>query len=283
MVTFVKKQDGGREMLKIVKRLCVSSVFVTGFCVCLLESVSAHTMWLNVTKYSPKMYKPREGTPAKYTREPGARSTVYFGWGHEYPVEGFLTDKHLGELVLVSPKGEKEKLTPGEGGFRATQIKMKKEGGWIAAATIKPGFYGKVESKPEAKGEFWKMRYAQCAKALINAGEVSGNPFLKPVGHEIEIIPLKNPNQLKLGDWFPFKVLFDGKPAKRAEIHAASLFSSTDESFTAHTNNNGEAKIRLLHYGPWIVKAKLQLPPTEEFKDKCKELRYTATLTFEAR
>ena len=257
--------------MKSIKRF-FQIVLVLGFCLGLSTIVSAHTMWLNVTDYSPKIF-----SHPKYAPEPRAKIVVYFGWGHRYPVADFLSEKYLGDFFLIRPDGSKEKLTPGEGGFRATEIKIKKEGGRIVAATIKPSFYGQVEGKKD----FYKLRYAQYAKALINVGEVSGNPFSKPVGHKFEIIPLMNPNELQLGDYFKFKVLFDGKPAKRVKIHACSLFSFTGESFTISTSNKGEGKIRVLHYyGPWIIKAQLKLPPTREFKNKCKELSYTATITF---
>lgn len=257
--------------MKIVKRV-FQVVMVLGFCLSFATIASAHALWLNVTDYSPKIF-----SHPKYAPEPRAKTVVYFGWGHNYPVADFLGDKYLGDFFLIKPDGNKEKLTSGEGGFRATEIKMKKEGARIVAATIKPGFYGEVKGKKD----FYKLRYAQYAKALISVGKVSDDAFLRPVGHKFEIIPLTNPDKLQLGDWFKFKVLFDGKPAGRVEINACSLFSSTGESFQVRTNNKGEAEVRILHhYGPWIIKAKLSQPPTEELKNKCKEFSYTSTLTF---
>jgi len=245
---------------------------VLGFCLCLSSISSAHTMWLNVTDHSPKIW-----SHPKYAPKPRAKTVVYFGWGHRYPVADFLSDKYLGDFFIIRPDGGRENLTPGEGGFRATEIKMKKDGGWIAGATIKPGFYGEVEGKKD----FYKLRYAQYGKALINVGKVSGNPFSEPVGHKLEIIPLMNPNELKLGDRFPIRVLFEGKPAPNTKIHGCSLFSFTDKSFTTFTNSKGEAKINILDYhGPWIVKAGMKMPPPKELKDKCQELNYTSTLTF---
>ena len=120
-------------------------------------------------------------------------------------------------------------MAPGEAGFRATEIKMKKEGGRIVAATIKPDFYGEVKGKKD----FYKLRYAQYAKALINVGKVSSDAFLKTIGHKFEIIPLMNPNELQSEDYFKFKVLFDGKPAKRVEINSCSLFPFTGEVFSS--------------------------------------------------
>ena len=257
--------------MKSVKKV-FQIVLVLGFCLSFSTIASAHSLWLNVTDYSPKIF-----SHPKYPLKSRAKTVVYFGWGHSYPVGGFLNDKYLGDFFLIKPDGNKEKLTPGEGGFRATEVKMEKEGGRIVAATIKPGFAGEIEGKKD----FYERRYAQYAKALISVGKVPDEAFSRPVGHKFEIIPLTNPDGLQLGDWFKFKVLLDGKPAKKVKIDACSLVSYTGESFQLRTDNEGEAKVRILHYyGPWIIKAKLTQPASGEFKNKCKESSYTATLTF---
>ena len=258
-----------------MKRL--KSVFqillVLGLCFGISSIAFSHALWVNVTDYSPEIF-----SHPKYAPKPRAKTVAYFGWGHRYPVADFLDEKHLGDFFLVRPDGTREDLTAGNGGFRATEIKRYNEGARIVAATIKPGFHGEVEGKKD----FYRIHYAQYAKALISVGEVPANAFSRAVGHRFEIIPLANPNQLQLGDWFAFKVLFDGKPAKRLEVSACSLFSCTGDSFEVRTDNEGQAKVRILHYyGPWIVKATLTQPPTEELKNKCQELSYTATLTFE--
>ncbi|WP_319407673.1 DUF4198 domain-containing protein [uncultured Desulfosarcina sp.] len=247
-------------------------VLVLGYCLVFSSNVSAHSLWLNVTDYSPEIF-----SHPKYAPTPRAKTVVYFGWGHHYPVADFLDNKYLGDCFIIQPNGSKEKLTPGDSGFRATELIMKNEGARIVAAALTPGFYGEVNGKKD----FFKLYYEQYAKAVISVGKVSDDAFSKPVGHKFEIIPLTNPDELQLGDWFKFKVLLDGKPAERADITACSLFSFTNESFEGRTDNKGEAKIRVIrHYGPWIITAKMTQPPTEELKKKCKELSYTATLTF---
>ncbi|WP_319523969.1 DUF4198 domain-containing protein [uncultured Desulfosarcina sp.] len=255
---------------------CVKSALtvalVLGCCLVVSSSVSAHSLWLNVTDYSPEIF-----THPKYAPTPRAKTVVYFGWGHHYPVADFLGDKYLGECFVVQPDGSKDKLTPGNSGFRATELTMKSEGARIVAAALNPGFYGEVEGKKD----FFKLHYEQYAKAVISVGKVPDDAFSKPVGHKFEIVPLTNPDDLQLGDWFKFKVLLDGKPAERADITACSLFSFTNESFVGHTDNKGEAKIRVLqHYGPWIVMAQMKQSPAGELKKKCQELSYTATITF---
>jgi hypothetical protein len=40
-------------------------------------------------------------------------------------------------------------------------------------------------------------------------------------------------------------------------------------------------RIRILHHGPWLIKADIKIPAPAELKEKCRQLHYTATLTFE--
>ncbi len=117
----------------------------------------------------------------KYAPVPRAKTVVYFGWGHRYPVADFLSDKYLGDFFLIKPDGSKEKLTPGEGGFRAVEIKEKKEGGMIVAATITPGFYGEIKKKKD----FYKLRYAQYAKALIKCWKSFRQSLFKACGPQV--------------------------------------------------------------------------------------------------
>ena len=81
----------------------------------------------------------------------------------------------------------------------------------------------------------------------------------------------------------PVQVLFKGKPARYCKVYATYSGFSTDCDFayTATTNGKGEARIRIIHYGQWLIKAGVKLPATGELKEKCNELSYSATLTFE--
>ena len=255
--------------------------------ICLLSTLAcAHTMWMNATEYSPEKYS--KGAH-------GGGTIVYFGWGHHYPVDGFLTDEFLGEFYSVNPKGKKENLTANPGGFRATELILKEEGGWIACAALKPNYYtmhidkGKMRHtlgpKTGLRGVILSLYYEQYAKILINVGEAKSNSFLEPVGHKMEIVPLENPYKLCGcgGHFLPVQVLFDGKPARYCQVSATYSGFSTGEDFAYLTSTDGEgiARIRLIHYGPWLVKAEKRMPAEGKFKKKCNELHYTATITFE--
>lgn len=235
-------------------------------------SVGAHQLWLNATEYYPEIF-----SHPKYAPEPRAKTVVYFGWGHGIPVADLYDMSYFNDFFMVEPDGKKKAVKPGAGGFMATEIQMKKEGPRIFGASIKPGFYGEVDGKKD----FYQMRYEMYAKALIGVGNLSRDAFTKPIGQRFEIVPLQNPQYLKPGDWFEFKVLLDGKPAKGVKI-SASPYRKPEITVLDNLSYKETGKIRIIDtYGTWIITAKLELPVTKEYSKKCEKLSFTSTMTFE--
>ncbi|MCK4385716.1 MAG: DUF4198 domain-containing protein, partial [candidate division Zixibacteria bacterium] len=143
----------------------------------------AHTMWLNVSDYSPSV---------------GGNAIVYFGWGHRYPVGDLLDqERFLRNLYLINPAGKIEELSPNPGGLLATRIDFDKEGTYLATAELKPGFYtmwleeGKINHRIGPKTGLSNVMvstyYEQFAKAIINVDAEDSN-FVTPIGQKIEIV-----------------------------------------------------------------------------------------------
>lgn len=264
---------------KISKILSLTLILVTGiFGRCAL----AHTMWLNLSDHSPPV---------------GGGVIIYFGWGHKYPVDDFLDqERFLKKFFLIDPEGETKKLSPNSGGLLATKIDSLREGTFIVTAESKPGFYtmwvekGKMHHKVGPKTGLSNVivsnHYHQFAKAIINVSSKDSN-FAIPVRQKLEIVPLKNPVGLKEGDYLPVRVLFEGKPLNSYPmVYATYLgFSTQDETYAYATEANGEgiAKIKILRAGVWMIKVNYKTHPTEELQDKCNQLSYTATLSFEVK
>ncbi|BBO81934.1 hypothetical protein DSCO28_25000 [Desulfosarcina ovata subsp. sediminis] len=247
-------------------------IVLVGICICLSTTVNAHKLWLNATDYYPEIF-----SHPKYAPQPRAKTVIYFGWGHKLPVSDLFSDDYLDTLLMVDPTGNKTELEPGKGGFMATELLMKNEGGRVIAASVKPGFHGDVKGKKN----FYEMRYEMYAKALIAVGSSNHDVFLKPIGQRFEIVPLQDPKDLKPGDWLTFNVLLDGKPARGVEI-SASPYAKPLLTVVDNLTYKETGKIKLMDCsGPWIVTAKLELPATAEFKDKCSKLYFISTLTFE--
>lgn len=232
----------------------------------------AHQLWINMTDYSPELWQ-----HPKYAPEPRAKTIAYFGWGHKYPLADFLDKKYLETIHQIEPDGTKKEIVIGESGFRAVEIEMNTEGPRIFTAAITPGYYQKVKGKED----FYEMRYEMYSKALVSVGATEGNPFEKPVGQRIEIIPAANPNTLKPGDTLSLTVLFDGKPAGDFTIKAIPMYSGTDTFKEVTTDEDGTATISVdAYFGPWLVTASRMDDSTGVYKDKCNRLYNLATLTF---
>jgi hypothetical protein len=73
---------------------------VFGFSLILASVAGAHTMWINLTDYTPKIW-----SHPKYAPTPRAKTVAYFGWGDRYPVADLLSEKYLGCVFLFQPDG----------------------------------------------------------------------------------------------------------------------------------------------------------------------------------
>ncbi len=262
---------------KILRLLSLTLLLVTGI---FGAKALAHTMWLNLSDYSLPI---------------GGGAIAYFGWGHRYPVHDLLDqEKFLKDFYLIDPEGKLKKLSPHPGGFLATRINFEGERTYLLVAELKPGFYtmwledGKINHRIGPKTGLSNVMvstyYEQFAKAIINVDTGDSN-FLTPIGQKIEIVPLKNPISLKEGDFLPVRILYEGNPlSSYPTVYATYLgFSTQNETYAYTTTANGEgiAEIKIIRSGIWMVKVNYKTHPTEEMKDKCNELSYTATLSFE--
>ncbi|MCW7754006.1 DUF4198 domain-containing protein [Desulfobotulus sp. H1] len=246
----------------------------------LASQASAHDLWLNMTDYTPALWQ-----HAKYAPTPRAKTVVYLGWGHSYPVADFISDRVWGKMERIEPDGTRIPMEVGSEGFRAMRVDMDTAGARVFAAETKPAFYGPVEGKEN----FHQVYYEKYAKALVSVlpqktlplDGPDSNPFVTPIGHRVEIIPLVNPNRLQPGDSIEVQVLVDGKTAADYEVTATSLVAPNAQAVKTRTDGKGKAKLSLeTFYGPWIMVASRSFPATGEKAKQCESISYTATMTF---
>lgn len=165
---------------------------------------------------------------------------------------------------------------------------ISKPGAYIVAAKRKAGFYtkttegGKRRSKKGLKNVIKCSHSHMCTKAVVNVGEKGGEVDTR-IGHPIEIIPLANPADLRVGDYLPVQVLLKGKPFK-GEIYATYVGFSTEKNTFAYatsTNKKGKGKIKILHSGVWMIKADHEEPYPDQ--SECDVESFVTTLTFEVK
>lgn len=97
--------------------------------------------------------------------------------------------------------------------------------------------------------------------ALVNTKPGSAG-FDGPTGARLQIIPLANPADMKVGDELPVKLLFDGKPLPGRLFATYDGFSTREGTFatTAVAEKDGAAFIKITAPGLWVVKASHSQP-----------------------
>ena len=71
-----------------MKNLCIFGLFLS-ICSLFSPSATSHTLWINATDYSPEI-----------SHEYGASTKIYFGFGHHFPVDDFLSPKQIEEFFM---------------------------------------------------------------------------------------------------------------------------------------------------------------------------------------
>jgi uncharacterized GH25 family protein len=258
---------------------------LTLFCsalIILIPSIAfSHNLWLNVSDYSPKV---------------GESVEIEIGWGHQFPKDEVIGEGIIKEIYALDPAGEKISLKKISSSH--FNLKPNRRGSYSLVAMINPVFFSittkgrKMGNKRELKNVVQCTYYDIRAKGIIAvAGGDKG--FSRQVDPVLEIVPLTSPGNLKEGDSFPLKVLFQGKPLSGVYLEATYAGCPSQEASFGHktvavsfvhkvqTDKHGETVIKLVKKGNWMVKVnhKIPFPDPEE----CDEYSYSTTLTFEVK
>ncbi len=138
-----------------------------------------------------------------------------------------------------------------------------------------------------------RERYSKHVKAIFQVGDQRTDAYQHRLGYPIEIVPLKNPYALGVGDTFEVLVLKEGQPVADQLVYASyEGYHSHDEAgehdeagghaeaVKTRTDEDGVARIELLHAGQWYVRLIHIVAADEEEVDY--ESNWT-TLTFEVK
>ena len=195
----------------------------------------AHDLWLNVDNHFP---------------EPGSKTTVKVVFGHNYPYYDILISRgNLAEFSYLGPDGQKREITntwedkTGErSGALVGEITLDQKGSYVVTAARK------------RTGDKQNVASEKYAKSIISVGEGTKN-ISSPFGHRIEIIPLKNPQEIKAGESLPVKILFEGKPLSTYLYATYVGYFSETEPFPLFTKSNedGVAYMKISQPGTWML------------------------------
>ena len=249
------------------------ALVVISFLTC--QSAWAHELWITMDNY-------------QITQNKAADGTVYNS--HHFPASASdaVSPEQMDRFFFVSPDGRQTTaVNSGKGIYRSDAL-LNETGTYVAVAfpintffTKTPEGYQRGKSRKDVKNPIACSHSQKFAKAVFSVRESGGNAYLKPMGHAMEIIPLKDPSALKAGEVLPVKVLLEGKPFQTFVFGSYAGFSESSDTFAyaTRTNKDGIAEIKMIHDGAWIliVKAEENYPDLTE----CDKQRWAASLTFE--
>lgn len=123
-----------------------------------------------------------------------------------------------------------------------------------------------------------RERFVRCAKSLIVAGDGVADGFDKVLDLPLEVIPLRNPQLLRLGDILQVRILHEGKPLSNVLVHGRNATDPTHPVST-RTDAEGCVDIKLDRHGVWMISC-VQMTEAEDDSD-VDWLSFWASLTFE--
>jgi len=258
--------------MKLLQKILLSSIIGA-------SSLFAHSLWINSFESSA------HGV---------GHSMVSLGWGHVLPMGDKLNsvkgrvkvdsfnfyDPSLNKFELYTPTYKPAKTTIENKNFDvykadlATQkIDLKKEsqkGVYQLEAKSIPTFYTiyldeknrkrtKLKSKDKIKNlkkSLVSIKYQGFAKSYLTIDKWE-KP--QPLGHDLEITPLTDLSDLRVGDLVEFYFTFKGKPISHGPkgIKYATFWSNTygqSDGFNLMSKiKKGKAQIRIPTSGQWIV------------------------------
>ena len=271
----------------------------------------AHTLWINLYE--------------SYAHPPG-HAMVSLGWGHAVPMDDLLASKagslQLATFDLIDPDQRRTALPMptlkmedviktsggmtaqcGDLGIRKLSLTDKtKPGTYQVVVTSKENFFTKYLDKKgkmkmavkpldevkDARKVLFSVKYKSFAKAFLAVKKWT-DP--KPLGFDLEIMPMTDLSNIHVGDVVPFEITFMGKPFSCGPsgieyITATSnSFGGPDNFFLAAYIMNGKAQFRMPTAGQWVVNVyvKQDVTPENDLKElvgKCTTVYYAGTISF---
>ncbi|MFZ1807554.1 MAG: DUF4198 domain-containing protein [Cyclobacteriaceae bacterium] len=98
-----------------------------------------------------------------------------------------------------------------------------------------------------------KELYTRYSKLLVQVGARADDTYKNPAGLKFEIIPLKNPYELKSGDYMDCKVVYRGNPVSGGLVKVWSHVGNRIFLQNIYTESDGMIRFPISSTGPWMV------------------------------
>lgn len=215
--------------------------------------------------------------PQRDRVSPGETVRIALATGMEFPTsEVAAKPERVADWIVAGPNGRTNlsgfKIEANDLTARHT---LAVPGAYAIGVTLKPNFilieagnfeaYLEEEHAKEASLQRQAMQqtnkpgreiYSKLAKTFVQVGEGGASDAVtQPLGHPLEIVPLSNPLEWRVGDEVHVRVLLHGKPVQGLTV------STVREGLPSHfwvstrtTDEEGLVPVRLPRPGLWMIR-----------------------------
>ncbi len=208
---------------------------------------------------------------------------VYVTSGDRFPLDKKMPASQMEAYKALAPDGTLTDLPQSDNGLYATEFKAAQEGTYVFGVAKKPITVNR-KVKDEAGNERQStLAIFRSAKTILTVGKPS-DTALKPLGLRIEIVPRVHPASLKVGDYFDFDVLLDGKPFDEHIVVQATHDGFSQETrefaYASQKNPGAPGRVRIMTPGVWRVAIYYTNPLTRGYGAGAGRSYLRASLTF---
>ena len=216
-------------------------------------------------------------------------TSVDIGYADDFPTVEKIPDNRIALFeapYIIAKNGEKLSLKQSGENYHYERGKLE-DGSYLIAGEYKPTFWTKAsdgtwymgKTKEDIKDAKYCKKASMSAKGVINKN-AKDDSVTKPSNQRLEIVPLENPANFKVGVPFKVKILFEGKPLESATLNGTfDGFLKEKSAFHGETEPDGTIEVLALKPGKWLLQVVHKMP----FSDSkiCDDETIAATLAFE--
>jgi uncharacterized GH25 family protein len=226
--------------------------------------------------------------PDKFSCSPGDSVNITFVVGENLNGESWNLRKDRIQKMELHHAGKVTDLSGSviEGKHIHLKLALKEEGTYVLKMQsnnafielsadrfnqyLKENFLDEIidrRKKTNATDKPGKEFYSRNTKLILQVGEKPDKEFEKNTGLPVEIIPLTNVADYKIGDAVKFRILYGGKPLFGARAYVWNNKDSRTYSQPIYTQQDGTIETRIFNSGLWMVSVVKMIPSPEQGAD----------------
>ena len=236
----------------------MKKTFIAGLLL-LAGTAQAHEVWV--------------AAPSQLKADTVLKAELAYG---DYPYVEKIPEARLhifAPLKMINQDGEQQTLLQTGENYQYQSEKPLKAGSYWVTATYQPTFWSqnaggwKMDNLPNTPNAVYCEQTQMFGKGLVNVGKqpVNADMAMTRVGLPLEIVPLKDPSKVKVGEPFPVQIFYNDMPLAGETVIATAdtvvvkdLEASTGhrepQGFSGKTDSQGRVNIIPLIEGIWKIK-----------------------------